>query len=113
MSAKAVIKFWFQDIEPRQRFKKDFEFDYLVTEKFSTLHDRAKKGALYAWREHPLDALAEIIILDQFSRNMFRDSIGAFATDTLALVLAQEAILRKFDIELNNEKSVPLYAIHA
>ena len=109
MSAKAVIKFWFQDIETRQRFKKDLEFDYLVTEKFSTLHDRAKKGALYAWREHPLDALAEIIILDQFSRNMFRDSIGAFATDTLALVLAQEAILRKFDIELNNEKKAFLY----
>jgi uncharacterized protein (DUF924 family) len=109
LSAKAVIKFWFQDIEPRQRFKKDLEFDYLVTEIFFTLHDRAKKGALYAWREHPLDALAEIIILDQFSRNMFRDSIGAFATDTLALVLAQEAILRKFDIELNNEKKAFLY----
>ena len=109
MSATAVIKFWFEDIEPRQRFKKDLEFDNLIIEKFSVLHDRAKQGALHTWRKHPLEALAEIIILDQFSRNMFRHSPDAFATDDLALVLAQEAIRKKFDIELDKGRKAFLY----
>ena len=109
MSATAVIKFWFEDIEPRQRFKKDLEFDNLIIEKFSVLHDRAKQGDLHTWREHPLDTLAEIIILDQFSRNMFRHSPDAFATDALALVLAQEAIRKKFDIGLDKRRKAFLY----
>jgi uncharacterized protein (DUF924 family) len=109
LSATTVIKFWFEDIEPRQRFKKDLEFDNLIIEKFSVLHDRAKQGDLHTWREHPLDTLAEIIILDQFSRNMFRHSPDAFATDALALVLAQEAIRKKFDIGLDKRRKAFLY----
>lgn len=89
MSATEVIKFWFEDIEPKQRFTKDPSFDELIRDKFSQVHDKAANGLLYKWRDHPLDALAEVIVLDQFSRNMFRDSAKAFAFDTLALVLAQ------------------------
>ena len=73
------------------------------------MHRLASEGLLYAWREHPLDALAEIIVLDQFSRNMFRDTEQAFATDILALVLAQEAIRNKFDKKLDNMKKSFLY----
>lgn len=100
MSATEVIKFWFEDIEPKQRFTKDPSFDELIRNKFSQVHDKAANGLLYKWRDHPLDALAEVIVLDQFSRNMFRDSAKAFAFDTLALVLAQEAVRRKLDKEL-------------
>lgn len=109
MSATEVIKFWFEEIQPRQRFAKDSSFDELIRTRFSSLHERAREGRLYTWREHPLDALAEIIILDQFSRNMFRDSAEAFAYDALALVLAQEAIRRKLDTELESGKKAFLY----
>ena len=109
MSATDVIQFWFDEIEPKQRFIKDLNFDELLRSKFEETHQRARQGLLYAWREHPLDALAEIIVLDQFSRNMYRDTPAAFETDTLALVLAQEAIRRKFDKELDNSKRAFLY----
>lgn len=109
MSAREVIEFWFEEIEPKQRFKKDPAFDALISERFADVHEQASKGLLYTWREHPLDALAEIIVLDQFSRNMFRDSPGAFAYDTLALVLAQEAVRRKLDAELEDRYKSFLY----
>lgn len=109
MSATDVIQFWFEDIEPKQRFIKDLDFDELLRSKFGKTHELAAQGRLYAWREHPLDALAEIIVLDQFSRNMFRDTPAAFATDALALVLAQEAVRKKFDKELDNSKKSFLY----
>ena len=109
MAATEIIQFWFEDIEPKQRLIKDFEFDELLRVKFGDVHRLASQGLLYAWREHPLDALAEIIVLDQFSRNMFRDTKQAFATDILALVLAQEAIRKKFDKELDSIKKSFLY----
>jgi len=109
VSATEVIHFWFEEIEPAQRFKKDSAFDALIRDRFSTTHSLAKQGLLYTWRDHPLDALAEIIVLDQFSRNMFRDSPEAFATDTLALVLAQEATRRKLDGDLNATQKAFLY----
>lgn len=109
MSATEVIHFWFEELEPKQRFKKDPELDKLISERFGEVHQRARQGLLYTWREHPLDALAEIIVLDQFSRNMFRDSAEAFAYDSLALVLAQEAVRRKFDAELHPGQRSFLY----
>jgi uncharacterized protein (DUF924 family) len=109
VSATEVIKFWFEDIEPKQRFIKDPEFDDLIESRFEQLHKKARQGLLYRWRDHPMDALAEIILLDQFSRNMFRDTARAFAYDSLALVLAQEAVRRKFDDELEDTRKAFLY----
>lgn len=109
MSATEIIQFWFEEIEPKQRFGKDAEFDELIRSKFGETHNRAQQGLLYTWREHPLDALAEIIVLDQFSRNLYRQSGLAFAFDALALVLAQEAVRRKFDKELETSKKAFLY----
>jgi uncharacterized protein (DUF924 family) len=109
MSATDLIRFWFEEIETKQRFKKDLEFDELIRTRFGELHARARDGLLYTWRERPVGALAEIILLDQFSRNMFRDTAQAFAYDTLALVLAQEAVRRKFDSELEDSMKAFLY----
>ncbi len=109
MSATKVIQFWFEEIEPKQRFIKDPQFDELIRSRFGEAHQRAQQGLLASWREHSLGALAEIIILDQFSRNMFRESPLAFASDTLALMLAQEAIRRKFDKQLDNTRKAFLY----
>ncbi len=87
-----IIKFWFEETKPEQWWKKDKAFDALLVERFSELHSRASRCELFGWRKHPEGRLAEIIVLDQFSRNMFRDSGLAFANDTMSLALAQEVI---------------------
>ena len=87
-----VISFWFEEIESAMWWKKDEAFDALLVERFSGIHARAACCELFEWRKEPEGRLAEIIVLDQFSRNMFRDSALAFANDTMSLALAQEAI---------------------
>ncbi len=87
-----IINFWFEETKPEQWWKKDKAFDALLVERFSELHSRASRCELFEWRKHPEGRLAEIIVLDQFSRNMFRDTSLAFATDPMSLTLSQEAI---------------------
>lgn len=89
---KQVIDFWFEEIEPASWWKKDEQFDALLVERFSETHARACRCELFDWRREPEGRLAEIIVLDQFSRNMFRDSALAFANDAMALSLSQEAV---------------------
>jgi len=87
-----ILNFWFEEIEPATWWKKDESFDALLIERFSGLHASAARCELFGWRAEPEGRLAEIIVLDQFSRNMFRDSALAFANDALSLALSQEAI---------------------
>ena len=87
-----VLKFWFKELEPKQWWVKDKALDRLIIDRFSELHGKATRCELYPWREIAQGRLAEIIILDQFSRNMFRGSQLSFAFDPLALALAQEAV---------------------
>ena len=103
------IKFWFEDIDPEQCWKKDDDFDVLLIERFSALHARAVRGELYAWRTEAEGRLAEIIVLDQFSRNMFRGSALAYANDPMSLVLAQEAIAAGADKSLSTRQRIFLY----
>lgn len=105
----SILKFWFDEIERSLWFKKDDNFDQLLIERFGELHAQAAQGELYAWRESALGRLAEIIVLDQFSRNMFRNSVKAFAQDGMALVLAQEAIRVGDDLKLNTLQRTFLY----
>ena len=97
MTYREVLDFWFEEIEPAAWWKKDEAFDALLRERFLGLHTKAAAGELFGWREHAEGRLAEIIVLDQFSRNMFRDSSRAFACDPMALALSQEAISRGAD----------------
>ncbi|MFK7973690.1 MAG: DUF924 family protein [Rickettsiaceae bacterium] len=97
LSYNDIIQFWFKDIDPKQRWIKDPKFDLLITQKFSDVYKRASNKELKYWTKNPEGSLAEIIILDQFSRNIFRDTPNAFATDDLALESAQEAIANGFD----------------
>ena len=87
-----ILKFWFEEIKPSQWFSKDDSFDQLISDRFSDVHSRAVSCELYDWRENAQGRLAEIIVLDQFSRNMFRESPSSFKNDPVALVLSQEAI---------------------
>jgi len=87
-----VIKFWFEEISQAQWWKKDNQFDQLIASRFSEVHGQASRCELNHWRDTAEGRLAEIIVLDQFSRNIYRDSPLSFATDSLALAVAQEAI---------------------
>ena len=94
-----VLAFWFHEIEPAQWFMKDASLDEEMRQRFFKRYDEATKGELFHWRETIKGRLAEIILLDQFSRNFYREDPRSFAQDTLALVLAQEAI-RQPDIQM-------------
>lgn len=87
-----IIDFCFQEVGTQKFFEKDKAFDELLTQRFKTTLERAARAELFAWRQHPEGRLAEIIVLDQFSRNIYRDTAKAFAQDKMALVLAQEAV---------------------
>ncbi|GMR20612.1 MAG: DUF924 family protein [Gammaproteobacteria bacterium] len=87
-----IIDFWFAEIDPKAWWEKDELFDRRVLDRFLDHHTAASRCELFTWRDKPLGRLAEIIVLDQFSRNMFRNSPESFAYDNLALCLAQEAI---------------------
>lgn len=87
-----VLTFWFQDIQPRQWWVVDPDFDALLRDRFGDLLHRAAAGELFSWRATAAGRLAEIIVLDQFSRNIHRHTPQAFAQDGMALVLSQEAV---------------------
>ena len=102
-----VLDFWFGQPEeesygkPRKEwFIKNTAFDGEVRSRFLELYQQAASGKLDTWRETPLSCLALIIILDQFPRNMFRQTPQAFATDAQALTNAKRAVASQFDRQL-------------
>ncbi len=100
--AAAVLDFWFAgSAAPRAEwFKKDGAFDALIAARFGTLVEQALAGGLAAWAQRPNDALAQVIVLDQFTRNIFRDTPRAFAGDALALAAARAMVARGDDAAL-------------
>ncbi len=101
MSPKDVLHFWFQESSPQRWFQKNAAFDETIRSRFSSLHRQAAAGELFRWRDSGEGRLAEILILDQFSRNIFRDDPRAFASDDMALALSQEAIRREDHLSLS------------
>ena len=104
-----VLAFWFQEIQPAQWWKVDPSFDALVRTRFGALHEQAKRCELFAWRATPEGRLAEVIVLDQFARNIHRGTPRAFAGDPLALALAQEAVAAGADLALPVDQRAFLY----
>jgi uncharacterized protein (DUF924 family) len=109
MKYSDIIDFWFEELTPEQWFKKDPDLDAKICERFSSIHAQAAMVELADWRATPHGALAEIIILDQFSRNIYRDDAMAFASDPLALALAQTAVKLEQDNALRNSQKAFLY----
>jgi len=110
-SPDIVLSFWFDEITPNQWWEKSPVFDQLIARRFGTLHDAAAACELFAWRETARGRLAEILVLDQFSRNIYRDQGLAFACDplALALALAQTAVAVHADKELAANECFFLY----
>ncbi|QJD60067.1 DUF924 domain-containing protein [Pseudomonas sp. gcc21] len=104
-----VLNFWFNEIKPAMWWKKDPQLDRLIADRFGAVHEQAGRAELSGWREKAEGRLAEIIVLDQFSRNIYRDSPQAFAWDGMALVLAQEAIAAGADRGLPVEQRGFMY----
>lgn len=104
-----IISFWFDEIDSALWWKKDDKFDALLVQRFADVYARVTRCELFEWRKQPEGRLAEVIVLDQFSRNMFRGTAGAFAQDTMALTLAQEAVACGADQMLKTQQRCFLY----
>jgi uncharacterized protein (DUF924 family) len=104
-----ILQFWFDELDPKQWWVKDPAIDARIAERFGALHVSACQAELFHWRSLPRGRLAEVIVLDQFSRNLHRDSALAFAADGMALALAQEAVARGDDSDLNADEKAFLY----
>ena len=84
-----ILNFWFIECKPEQWFKKNEDFDQMIEKSFSSAIEDAIEGKLDSWEETETGCLALIILLDQFTRNVFRDTPRAFAGAERALALSQ------------------------
>jgi uncharacterized protein (DUF924 family) len=107
-SPEEVLSFW-REAGPDRWYQADPGFDALVRARFQAVHEAAAAGKLSDWEQTPAGALALVIVLDQFPRNMFRGSARAFATDRLALAVADRAIARGFDREFPMPERIFFY----
>lgn len=109
MNYQTVLHFWFEELGSSDWFAKNTELDKIIKGRFKKVHDQAKQGELYQWRKWPRGRLAEIIVLDQFSRNIYRDTPEAFACDAQALCLSQETIASGLHRNFNTSEKLFLY----
>jgi len=109
MNYQQIIDFWFSDRARANWWRKDPAFDQEIRDRFEDTYSLAVAGGLADWRETPDGRLAEIIVLDQFPRNMFRNQAAAFAHDDLAQRLSHEAVAACADQELTPGQRAFLY----
>ncbi len=91
-TAQAVLDFWFDENTKPFWFAKSDDFDGLIRAKFGEVLVQASRGELDHWQDTAEGAVALIIVLDQFSRNIYRDTPSAFAQDNRALTIAQNLV---------------------
>jgi uncharacterized protein (DUF924 family) len=106
---EAVLAFWFDEIDPKLWFARSDEFDQLLLTRFGATHAAAERCELAPWRATAPGRLAEVMVLDQFSRNLHRHQPRAFANDALALALAQTAVACGADQQLEPVRRAFLY----
>lgn len=108
-----ILSFWFDEAGPRKWYNGGDAFDATIRERFEDFSvDVAAKlraEAVHEWEETPAGTLALIISLDQFPRNMYRGTKGAFAFDDLALDLAKRAVDKGFDLKISLERRAFIY----
>lgn len=97
MGAHEVLAFWFDELTPKQWWAKEAELDQCIRSRFGALHAAATEGRLVHWQLNALDSLALILVLDQFSRHIFRADAQAFAADDMALRVAELGVSKGFD----------------
>ncbi len=102
MSPADITHFWFTELSPKHHFAKDAALDEAIRTRFGATLEAAAQCELFAWRTTHEGRLAEVLVLDQFSRNVYRGTRQAFAQDALALALAQELVAS------GQDRSLPL-----
>lgn len=116
-SPNAVLDFWFEELSAQDWFKKSKVLDQEINSRFKNVLKACAAGECSKWRQPDaagegtggLGRLAEILVLDQFSRNIYRDDARAFAQDPMALALAQEAVAQSVDKSMNASQRAFLY----
>jgi uncharacterized protein (DUF924 family) len=96
VTSQDVLEFWFSSAQKSRWYAKDEKFDADIRQRFLATYEAAYAGELDEWLNTPESLLALIILLDQFPRNMFRDSPRAFASDAYAVSLTKEGIEKGF-----------------
>ena len=96
-----IVTFW-REAGPDKWFEPEHEFDLTIRSRFFAVYEAAAGGRLAAWQESREGALALVLLLDQFPRNMFRGDVRAFATDAMACAVADGALARGFDQATNS-----------
>ncbi|RVT97854.1 DUF924 domain-containing protein [Rhodovarius crocodyli] len=112
MTSEDVLSFWFSEGPDTHRpawFQKNDAFDDSIRQQFGALVVPAREGALDGWAETPLGALALLIVLDQFPRNLFRGSAEAFASDAHARDIARAVVAKGWDMRVTCTQRSFLY----
>ena len=104
-----IVDFWFHQTPAEKHFKQDDAFDQEIRDRFADIYRAAAAGALDHWMATAMGCLALVVVLDQFPRNMFRDSPEAFATDAKAIAVADQIIARGLDKGLKLRERAFLY----
>ncbi|MCB9993035.1 MAG: DUF924 domain-containing protein [Hyphomicrobiaceae bacterium] len=104
-----VIRFWFEDHGSDDWFGAKTEFDEELKSEFFETHAQVAAGEAWHWRETADGRVAEIVVLDQFSRQFYRGGAEAFATDRMALALAQELVQQGLDAALDHDRRMFAY----
>ena len=99
IDSEAIIAFW-REAGPNRWFAADAAFDQALRDQFEEAHLAAARGTLSSWEDSAKGALALLLLTDQFPRNLYRKSAHAFATDTMAREVAERALARGFDEEI-------------
>ncbi len=107
--ASDVIHFWFTESSSEDWFGAKPEFDRKLRDRFFDLHGMVAAGEAFHWRTSAHGRLAEILVLDQFSRQFYRGDARSFASDDMALALAQELVAQGLDAELDESKKMFAY----
>jgi len=104
-----VLIFWFEELTKKDWFMSSTTLDETIKKRFASIHTQLSKNTDLADDTDKLQALASVIVLDQFSRNMFRGTPHAFASDPLSLHFTNQAIERQLDQSMTTDQKQFLY----
>ncbi len=107
--ASKVLSFWFEELKPQDWFERKDTTDEAIRDRFAGLHQALFEEAPAMTFDGPQEALAAILVFDQFSRNIFRGQPRAFASDDLALAIARKALDRGDDMRVAEERRLFCY----